>query len=136
MRKMQSVETVGNYAVERYGYRPQEECWILAVDTQLNLLDEQLIARGTLNQVAIHPRDVFRHLIAVNAYGFMMIHNHPSGNLSASNGDQLVLQQYQCCSALMLINFFDFLIVSKQGYRSYRHSNLWHEITLQSLLDA
>ncbi|RRG17378.1 DNA repair protein RadC, partial [Weissella viridescens] len=103
MNKVKSIEQLGRYLVGKYGTQPQEGCWIVAVDTQLTILDEYLVAMGTLNQVAIHPRDVYRHLIAINAYGFMMVHNHPSGNLTASTADEQVLQQFILCSEIMKI---------------------------------
>lgn len=135
MEKVKSIEQLGCYLVDKYGTQPQEGCWIIAVDTQLNILNESLVAMGTLNQVAIHPRDVYRHLIAINAYGFMMVHNHPSGNLTASSSDYQVLQQFILCSAIIKIHFFDFFIISRQGYRSYRNYPNWKEINLQRLLD-
>ncbi|KRN76243.1 JAB domain-containing protein [Weissella minor] len=135
MKKITSMEALGRYLVVRYGATPQETCWIIAVDTQLSIIDEVLVAKGTLNQVGIHPRDVFRHLTAVNAYGFMMIHNHPSGHLDASAADLQVLRQFMVCSELMAIKFFDFLIIAANGYRSYRFSSHWKKIHLQSLLD-
>lgn len=114
MEKVKSIEQLGCYLVDKYGTQPQEGCWIIAVDTQLNILSESLVAMGTLNQVAIHPRDVYRHLIAINAYGFMMVHNHPSGKLTASSSDYQVLQPFILCSAIIKIHFFIFsLLVDK-----------------------
>lgn len=84
LQTIKSVADLGNYLASKYGDRPQESCWLIAVNTQLRVLEIQQVAQGTLDGVAIHPRDIFRRLVALNAYGFILVHNHPSGNLKAS----------------------------------------------------
>ncbi|WP_373780497.1 JAB domain-containing protein, partial [Weissella soli] len=75
------------WMIEVGGRRPQEEAWAVYVDTQLVIRHVKCIAKGTLDAVVIHPRDVFRHAIAMNAYGFIIVHNHPSGRLVFSQMD-------------------------------------------------
>jgi len=133
--KITSIESLGKELHRRYGQEPQEHCWVLSVNTQMEMLELIQVALGTMNQVNIHPRDVFRRLVSVNAYGYILIHNHPSGLLEPSNEDMRVLQQFVACSTLMQIHLLDFIIVSKRGFYSIRMHQTWPEISLNSLLD-
>lgn len=66
-----SVQKVGDAMVQQFGQSPQEACWILAVNTQMRVLEVNRVAIGTLDSVTVHPRDIFRRLVALNAYGFI-----------------------------------------------------------------
>jgi len=133
--KITSVGQLGDLLLERYAQSPQESCWVIALTTQMTIIDIYQVALGTLDSVNIHPRDVFRHLVAKNAYGFILCHNHPSGNLTASKADCLAMSQMAMCGQLMQFHFLDFMIISPRGYRSYRSENLLPKVELETLID-
>lgn len=54
-----SVQKVGDAMVQQFGQSPQEACWILAVNTQMRVLEVNRVAIGTLDSVTVHPRDIF-----------------------------------------------------------------------------
>ncbi|WP_293948891.1 JAB domain-containing protein [uncultured Weissella sp.] len=135
LQTIKSVADLGNYLASKYGDRPQESCWLIAVNTQLRVLEIQQVAQGTLDGVAIHPRDIFRRLVALNAYGFILVHNHPSGNLKASLADRLFMRQLAYCSTLMLVHFFDFMIIGSGGFVSLRATGELPKIGLETLYD-
>lgn len=135
LQTIKSVADLGNYLASKYGDRPQESCWLIAVNTQLRVLEIQQVAQGTLDGVAIHPRDIFRRLAALNAYGFILVHNHPSGNLKASLADRLFMRQLAYCSTLMQVHFFDFMIIGSGGFVSLRATGELPKIGLETLYD-
>lgn len=123
------------WMIEVGGKCPQEEAWVVYVDTQLVIRHVKCIAKGTVDTVAIHPRDVFRHAIAINAYGLVIVHNHPSGRLTFSQTDTEVLRKLAVCAAIVQIHLFDFLVVSTYGYISAFDQKMVPEIHWQNLLD-
>lgn len=135
LQTIKSVADLGNYLASKYGDRPQESCWLIAVNTQLRVFEIQQVAQGTLDGVAIHPRDIFRRLVALNAYGFILVHNHPSGNLKASLADRLFMRQLAYCSTLMQVHFFDFMIIGSGGFVSLRATGELPKIGLETLYD-
>lgn len=135
LQTIKSVADLGNYLASKYGDRPQESCWLIAVNTQLRVLEIQQVAQGTLDGVAIHPRDIFRRLVALNAYGVILVHNHPSGNLKASLADRLFMRQLAYCSTLMQVHFFDFMIIGSGGFVSLRATGELPKIGLETLYD-
>lgn len=44
LQTIKSVADLGNYLASKYGDRPQESCWLIAVNTQLRVLEIQQVA--------------------------------------------------------------------------------------------
>ena len=135
LQTIKSIAELGQYLANEYGDNPQESCWLIAVNTQMRVLELQQVAQGTLDGVSIHPRDIFRRLVALNAYGFILVHNHPSGNLKASLADRLFMRQLAYCSTLMQVHFFDFMIIGLDGFVSLRATEELPKIGLETLYD-
>ena len=135
LQTIKSVAELGQYLANEYVDKPQESCWLIAVNTQMRVLELQQVAQGTLDGVSIHPRDIFRRLVALNAYGFILVHNHPSGNLKASLADRLFMRQLAYCSTLMQVHFFDFMIIGLDGFVSLRATGELPKIGLETLYD-
>ncbi len=69
-----------------------------------------MIARGILNQVIMHPREVFSTAIRHRAHSVIVIHNHPSGDPSPSNSDIEMTQRLRASGQVVgipLIRPFD-----------------------------
>lgn len=135
LQTIKSIAELGQYLANEYGDNPQESCWLIAVNTQMRVLELQQVAQGTLDGVSIHPRDIFRRLVALNAYWFILVHNHPSGNLKASLADRLFMRQLAYCSTLMQVHFFDFMIIGLDGFVSLRATEELPKIGLETLYD-
>ncbi|MEO6969872.1 MAG: JAB domain-containing protein [Chthoniobacterales bacterium] len=67
---------------------------------------------GTLNESIVHPRDVFRPAIALNAYAIVLMHNHPSGDPMPSEPDRSITAEISDGAALLRIKFLDHVIVA------------------------
>ncbi|MBL7687188.1 MAG: JAB domain-containing protein [Bdellovibrionaceae bacterium] len=105
----------------------QEELWILALAANKLLLASQLLFRGTADACLAHPRDIMRTAMRLacekNAVGFLLAHNHPSGELTPSNEDWAFTQTVISCGRLFQIPLIDHLVVTRAGYTSMRSLN-------------
>ena len=79
----------------------RESFWVLFVDAQNRLLEARELFRGTLTQTAVHPREVVRAALAVNAAGVILAHNHPSGCTEPSQADDALTQELRRCLVLV-----------------------------------
>lgn len=89
----------------------QEEVWVLSMNGHLQVLRAHLVFRGTADSCPVHPRDVFRLLIADNATGFIIAHNHPSGRAFPSRDDLRFTARLVKAARLMEIPLIDHVIV-------------------------
>lgn len=96
-----------------------EEVWVLALNSNLELLNKELIFKGTADKCLIHPRDIFRFLCRNNAISYILAHSHPSGNSKPSKEDLKITKQLYIASQLFEIHMADHLIVTKNDYFSF-----------------
>lgn len=107
-------------AVNKLISQDVEEFWALALGPRKELLDVKMIFRGTVDFCLVYPRDIFRFACERNASSFLVVHNHPSGDLMPSGDDLRLTEQLVQASSLMSIPLVDHVIVSKYGYVSLR----------------
>lgn len=78
-----------------------------------------VVSRGTLTASLVHPREVFRVAIMENAAAVILVHNHPSGEPSASVEDRSVTKRLASVGRLLGIRVIDHIIVAEAGYYSF-----------------
>jgi DNA repair protein RadC len=91
----------------------QEQVVCAVVDSRLRHVATTVISLGTVNEATAHPRDILRPVIARGAYGFILIHNHPSGDPSPSAGDRTMTENLLAAAKLMQVRFLDHVIVGR-----------------------
>ena len=72
-------EDAGNFLRMRLGALLREEFHIVWLDTRHQILACERLFTGTLNGATLHPREVVRAALAINAGAAILAHNHPSG---------------------------------------------------------
>ncbi len=95
-----------------------EEFWILALSSQLKVLEIEMLTRGTVDSCPIHLRDIIRFICLHNASFYMVAHSHPSGDHGPSRQDLNVTRRICKVSELVQIPILDHLILSAKGYSS------------------
>lgn len=90
---------------------PCEQFLIVTVDTKLKPIGVHQITTGTLDASIVHPREVFRHALLVNASAIFLVHNHPSGDLTPSIQDKQVTSLMEKAGDTLGINVVDHIIV-------------------------
>jgi len=103
-----------------------ETFWILALDTQSNILFNHpiVITRGTLNSSLVHPREVFRAAIVAGAAALILVHNHPSGDPTPSPDDRAVTRQLVEAGKILDLPIQDHLVIGHAAYRSFAEMGL------------
>jgi DNA repair protein RadC len=77
------------------------------------------IYEGTVDQVALYPREIIKIALLTGAIALIMVHNHPSGNLNPSPEDHSLTNVIKETCKLFSIHFHDHLIVDTDGYYSF-----------------
>lgn len=84
------------------------------------VLDIYSLAKGGISSVVVDLRLIFSIALKGNASGFILAHNHPSGNLSHSQADFGITRKLLEAAQLMEITFVDYLIITTTGYASIK----------------
>ena len=100
--------------------KKQEYFVCLTLDGANRLIAKRIITIGTLTASLVHPREVFADAITDRAASIIVAHNHPSGNLEASDADTLITERLREAGSLLGVPLVDHIIVSSKSFRTVR----------------
>lgn len=104
--------SVKQYCLALLGHREIEHCVALFLDSRLRLIATGEVARGTLSQASVYPREVVRDALRHHAAALILAHNHPSGQAQPSEADQRLTRHLRQALALVDVRLLDHLIVA------------------------
>lgn len=97
----------------------KEAFMCLLLDTKHNVIREEQIAIGSLNESVVHPREVFRDAISESAAAVLFVHNHPSGDPTPSPQDKQLTRRLVKAGSLVGIKVLDHVVVGHDTYYSF-----------------
>ena len=101
----------------------EEYMWMIALDTKCNPIGFFEVSHGAINASLISPREIFMRLCLCGATYFVLIHNHPSGDVMPSKEDVKITTQIKEAGKLMNISLLDHIIVGN-NYYSFKENNV------------
>ena len=103
-----------------------ESFWLLALDAQHRVSADgpAVISRGILDSTLVHPREVFRVALILNAAAIIVAHNHPSGDPTPSPDDLLVTHQLVAAGRLLDMPVHDHVVLGDGRYVSFAEARL------------
>lgn len=118
--QIMSSQKLAKMMQQKIGHEKQEHLLALYLNTQNQIIHQQVIFIGTVNRSIAEPREILHYAIKHMATSLILVHNHPSGIIHPSKNDDGVTQQMiEACNCLGIV-FLDHLIVSSDDYYSYR----------------
>lgn len=89
------------------------ECFAVAfLNSQNQLLAYSELFNGTISSVEVHPREIAREALRVNAAALVLAHNHPSFSPEPSKSDKIITVKIKDALALFGIRVLDHVIVA------------------------
>ncbi|MCK9463482.1 MAG: DNA repair protein RadC [Proteobacteria bacterium] len=104
----------------RLGALHQEVFLVVGLNNRNETLREEIVAKGTISECVVSPREVFRPMIAEAAARIVALHNHPSGDPSPSPEDVALTRRLAEAGALIGIPLLDHVVIGRRGYASLR----------------
>lgn len=99
--------------------KKQEYFYALYFNTKRQIIEHKLLFIGTINESAVHPREVFKEAYRLSASYIVCVHNHPSNDTTPSNADFEFTEQLFKIGKLQGIPIVDHLIIGKDNYYSF-----------------
>jgi DNA repair protein RadC len=101
----------------------KEHLVTLLLNTQSRLFAFNLVSIGSLNALIAHPREILRPAIVAAAYGFVVMHNHPSDHPYPSIEDRQLTKRIRKACDILSMRFLDHVIVGESSnYFSFREN--------------
>ena len=92
---------------------------VIFLDNQHRVLKHSRLFSGPLSHVEVHPREIVREAIKVNAAAVILAHNHPSGHAEPSKSDRLITERVVKCCQFMDVRVLDHLVIGRGEYVSF-----------------
>jgi DNA repair protein RadC len=110
-------------------YLRQEVVRVVLLDAQNYGITSVEVCKGTVDESLAHPREIFRPVIVHAAAGFVLVHNHPSGDARPSPADIRLTDRVVKGARILEVRFLDHVIVGRRiakqpGYFSFQETGL------------
>jgi DNA repair protein RadC len=108
------------------GALPNEVFEVGYLDSAYRLLREgvETLEEGTVDRAAVYPRRVIEAALRRGAYGIVLAHNHPNGNVSSTELDKVLTRAIILAGETVDIRVVDHIIVAAQETFSFRSAGL------------
>ena len=101
-----------------------ERVRVLHLNTRNMLIRDELISEGSIDEAAVHVREVIRRAIDLGSAAIILVHNHPSGDPAPSRADIELTRQIAEAGKRLGITVHDHLIIGATGHVSLRAQGL------------
>jgi DNA repair protein RadC len=98
---------------------PKEEFWILLLNRANRVTRKKRVSEGGVSGTVADPKIIYKMALEELASGVIVAHNHPSGNLQASQSDLDLTKKLKEAGKFLEIQLLDHLIIANQKYLSF-----------------
>lgn len=115
-KALQQILDLKSAASERFG--------IIALNSKNRIVGIHIIGEGSLDEVHVEPREVYKAALLNNARSIIAFHNHPSGDPSPSREDVAITHRLKKAGELLSVQLLDHMITGEQGYVSLKECGI------------
>ncbi len=98
---------------------PKEEFWVLLMNRANRVIKKKRVSEGGVSGTVADPKIIFKLALEELASGIIVAHNHPSGNLQASQSDIDLTRKLKEAGKFLEIQLLDHIILANQKYLSF-----------------
>lgn len=122
--------------IENFNDLEKENLFVINCDRKLKPTSINIVSVGTENSALVTPQTFFRTAIMTNSSAVLMLHNHPSDDLTPSKNDKEMYERLQKAGEILGIEVKDSIIFNyeKEYYSSF--SNKKYKIDEQQYSNA
>jgi DNA repair protein RadC len=121
---IKSLDTLVEYCRASMGGLPDEQFRVIFLNSQNEVIAEEIVHEGIVNQTVVYPRKVLELALKHKATGLILVHNHPSGHLTPSVADHELTKALVKAGQSLNLTVHDHLIIGRHGYFSLAEQNM------------
>lgn len=124
LSKITSSKTVFEIMQPILGELPHEEFWVLYLNNSNKVIYKTQISKGGITGTVVDIRFVFKYALEYYATSIILVHNHPSGKLVASDPDKQITKKIKEAGKQLDVLLLDHIIVTEKNYVSFADDGL------------
>jgi DNA repair protein RadC len=114
-----------DYCRATMGHITTEQFRVLYLDKKNMVMADELQESGTVDQVVVYPREILKRALLHDASAVLLVHNHPSGNVTPSKADIELTKIIIHTLATISITVHDHVIIGPRGHYSFKSNGLF-----------
>lgn len=118
-------EAVAEYYMEDMRHLKYEQVILLLLDIKNRIIKDVLLSKGNGNCTTILPRDIMTMAIKYEAFHYILLHNHPSGDPTPSGADIAITKRLIKAGELIGIQLLDHIIIGDNKYVSFKERGVF-----------
>ena len=119
-----SPDVVKEYLSAKLAGYDHEVFAVLFLDSQHRLIEYAEMFHGTIDSMAVYPREVLKEALRLNAAAVIISHNHPSGTPEPSAADRTFTKRLKEALALVDVRTLDHIIVAGSTTTSFAEQGM------------
>ena len=120
---VRSPQAVTDYLSASLRDMKREVFKVMFLDKALRILGDKDLFIGTVDEAAVHPREVVKEALLQNASSIVLVHNHPSGKTEPSREDYEITQKIKAACLTVSVRVLDHIIIGENQYYSFSERN-------------
>lgn len=118
--------------LKSYAAADREMFIVIYLNTKNVMLDSAIVSVGGVDSAGVFPKEVFKGAVNISASSIILAHNHPSGDVDPSAGDNAITKTLVYCGQLLNVKVLDHVIVGKEKYYSYADVGIIEEYEMEA----
>jgi len=121
---MNDWKTVINYCQLDLAFKKKEYFKVLYLNNKGVLIGDEICNSGTIDRVAVYPREIAKKALEYSASAIIIVHNHPSCDPNPSGEDIVLTNNMISILRPLDIVIYDHIVISGHKYFSFKGSGL------------
>lgn len=106
------------------GHLDHEEFWVVYLNNSNKVIQQTQLSKGGITGTLVDVRLLFKMVLQVGAVAIILVHNHPSGTLKASQADKQLTEKLKLAGQSLDIKVLDHVIVTQKAYFSFADNGI------------
>lgn len=121
---MEHPQAVYQFLSSQLAHESREIFMVLFLDNQHRLIAAQRMFMGSLTSVEVHPGEIVKEALKLNAAAIIIAHNHPSGCAEPSQADNQITQRIEAACHLLNLRLLDHVVIGHGHWVSFAERGL------------
>jgi len=123
-RPLSSPDILYRYIQMQTQLLEHEVFGVIYVDNRNQVIDTEVLFRGTIDGASVHPREVVKAALNNNAAALILYHNHPSGRAEPSQADEVITRRLKSALGTVDIRLLDHMVIGDNERVSFAERGL------------
>lgn len=121
---VRSPQAIMDYLIASMRDLKREVFKVLFLDKALRITSDKDLFEGTVDEAAVHPREIVKTLVETGSSNIVLVHNHPSGKTEPSREDHEITQKIKAACQTIGARVLDHVIIGENQYFSFSERGL------------